>query len=67
MVRSHHAPTLDPRTVRQIAAAAEGLDPRTVASYLEGRQKTHTATAVVIRQALAKLGLPDPHAPGGAQ
>jgi len=50
----------DPQTVRVIAAAAGGaVEPRTVVGYYLGRQ-TRPATVEIIRQALGRLGMPDP-------
>jgi len=62
MVRPSEALQLDPRTIRQIAAVADGLDPRTVANYLRGRARS-AATVAAIRRAMADLGIPDPVKP----
>jgi hypothetical protein len=66
MARSEPTPKkLDRKTYRQIGVACD-LETRAVRSYFEQLQNTRPATAVVIRLALAKLGLPDPHPPKAA-
>jgi hypothetical protein len=54
---------LDRQTYRRIAAASGDLvECRAVRDYVEGRRKARAATEAVIKTALAKLGIPDPHA-----
>jgi len=46
-----------------LIASVADLDPRSVQGYYEGLKQPQPATQKVIRQALAELGLPDPHPP----
>lgn len=64
------APTpLAPAEIRRIASVAGGIDPRTVATYLDGTRTPYASTRAAIERALRKVGRADlvrPHASAAA-
>ena len=46
---------LPPSEVRRIAAAAGGIDPRTVATYLDGTRTPFASTRAAIERALKRM------------
>lgn len=49
------SPALSPVEIRRVAALAGGVDPRTVATYLDGRRNPFAATRAAIERALRRM------------
>jgi hypothetical protein len=52
---SASVPPLDPPDVRRVATLAGGIDPRTVATYLDGTRKPFRTTRAAIERALRRI------------